>query len=124
MERLDEVVIGTGAKTTDLLLDLPLGRQHDDRDVAAVAFLLADLRGDLVAVQLRQHHVEQNEGRILGAPEAEPLRPVGGGDDLVALLLQGVLEQALHVRVVIDHEDLGRHQSFTGLRVGRRAQGA
>ena len=34
VERLDEVVVGTRAEAADLLLHLPLGGEHDDRDVA------------------------------------------------------------------------------------------
>jgi len=93
------------------LLDLPFGGQHDDRDVADRAFFGPDLRGDLVPVELGQHHVEEDQVGLLGAPEAEPLGAVARDDDLVAFLLQRVLEQALNVRVVVDDEDLGRHQS-------------
>ena len=39
VERLDQVVVGAGAEAADLLLDLPLGGEHDDRDVAGRAFL-------------------------------------------------------------------------------------
>ena len=35
MERLDEVVVGACPEAADLLLDLPFGGQHDDRDVDA-----------------------------------------------------------------------------------------
>jgi hypothetical protein len=34
VERLDEVVVGARAQAADLLLDLALGGEHDDRDVA------------------------------------------------------------------------------------------
>jgi hypothetical protein len=102
------------------LLDLPFGGQHDDRDVAARALLLPDLGRDLVAVELRQHHVEQDQRRILGAPEAEAFGAVGGRDDLEALLLQGVLKQALDVRIVVDDQDLGRHRSVSLLSPGTR----
>ena len=75
------------------------------------ALLGPDLRRDLVAVELGQHDVEQDQVGRLGAPEPEAFRAVDGDDDLVALLLQRVLEQALDVWVVVDDEDLGRHQS-------------
>ena len=115
MERLDQVVVGAGAQAADLLLDLALGRQHDDRDVAGRAFLGPDLRRDLVPVELGQHDVEQDQVGRLGAPQPEALGAVRRDDDLVAFLLQRVLEQALDIRVVIDDEDLGRHQSPSGL---------
>jgi hypothetical protein len=106
VERLDQVVVGARPQPADLLLDLPLGGQHDDRDVAGLAFLRPDLRRDLVPVELGQHHVEEDQVGLLGAPEAEPLGAVARDDDLVAFLLQRVLKQALNVRVV-DDEDLG-----------------
>ena len=113
MERLDQVVVGAGAQAADLLLDLALGGEHDDRDVAGGALLGPDLGRDLVAVELGQHDVEQDQVGRLGAPQAEPLRAVGRDDDVVALLLEGVLQESLDVRVVVDDEDLGRHQSST-----------
>ena len=113
MERLDQVVVGAGAQAADLLLDLALGGEHDDRDVAGRALLGPDLRRDLVAVELGQHDVEEDQVGRLGAPQAESLGAVRRDDDLVALLLQRVLQQSLDVRVVVDDEDLGRHQSST-----------
>ena len=76
MERLDQVVVGAGPQPADLLLDLPLGGEHDDRDVAGGAFLGPDLRRDLVAVELGQHDVEQDQVGRLGAPQPEALGAV------------------------------------------------
>ena len=50
-------------------------------------------------------------GRLFGTPQAERLGAVGGHDDLVALLLEGVAQQALDVGVVVDDEDLGGHRT-------------
>ena len=69
--------------------------------------------GDLVPVELGQHDVEEDQVRRLGAPQAESLGAVRRDDDVVALLLEGVLQETLDVRVVVDDEDLGRHQSST-----------
>ena len=113
VERLDEVVVGSGAQAADLLLDLPLGGEHDDRDVAGAALLGPDLGRDLVAVELGQHDVEKDQVGRLGTPQAESLRAIGRDDDVVALLLERVLQESLYVRVVIDDEDLCRHQSST-----------
>ena len=126
VERLDQVVVGARPQAADLLLDLAFSGEHDDRDVAGGPFLGPDLRRHLVAVELREHDVEEDQVRSLGAPQAEPLRAVGGNDDFVALLLQRVLKQALHVGVIVDDEDLGRHQSPSrpltpGRRPGRPA---
>ena len=76
VERLDEVVVGTGAQAADLLLHLALGGEHDDRDVRGAALLAADLGRDLVAVELGQLDVEQDQVRRLGAPQAEAFRAV------------------------------------------------
>ena len=113
VERLDQVVVGAGAQPADLLLDLALGRQHDDRDVARAALLRPDLRRDLVAVELGQVDVEQDQVGRLRAPQPEPFGAVTRDDDLVALLLERVLQETLDIRVVVDDEDLGRHQSST-----------
>ena len=121
VERLDEVVVRAGAQPPDLLLHLALGREHDDRDVRRAALFAADLGRDLVAVELGQHDVEQDEIGRLGAPQAEALGAVPGDDDVVALLLERVLQEALDIRVVIDDEDLCGHQSSTA---GARAVGA
>ena len=77
------------------------------------ALLRPDLRRDLVAVELGQHDVEQDQVGRLGAPQPEPFGAVARDDDVVALLLERVLQEALDVRVVVDDEDLGRHQSST-----------
>ena len=124
MERLDQVVVGAGPQATDLLLDLALRGEHDDRDVAGRPFLGPDLRRDLVAVELGQHDVEQDQVGRLGAPQAEALGTVRRDDDLVAFLLQRVLEQALNVRVVVDDENLGRHQSPSSPRESDSAVGS
>src|SRR4051812_3965919 len=113
VERLDEVVVGAGTQAADLLLHLLLGGQHDDRHVARVAFLGPDLRGDLVAVELRQHDVEKDQIRRLRAPEPESLGTIRRHDHVVTLLLERVLQESLDVRVVVDDEDLGCHQSST-----------
>ena len=110
VERLDEIVVGAGAQATDLLLHLTLGGEHDDGHVPRRAFLGPDLGRHLVAVELGQHHVEEDQRRVLLAPEPEPFGPVRRDHDVVALLLEGVLEQSLDVRVVVDDEDLGCHR--------------
>jgi hypothetical protein len=111
VERLDEVVVRAGAQAPDLLLDLALGREHDDRDVAGAALLGPDLRRHLVAVELGQHDVEEDQVGRLGAPQPEAFGAVPGDDDLVALLLERVLQESLDVRVVVDDEDLCGHPS-------------
>src|SRR5262249_46402924 len=78
----------------------------------AAAFFGADLAGNLVAVELGQHDVEDHQVGMFQGPLAERLRAVPGRDHLVAFLVNRVGQEALDVRVVIDDEDLGGHGSF------------
>ena len=72
-----------------------------------------DLRRDLVAVELGQDDVEQDQVGRLRPPQPETFGAVTRDDDLVALLLERVLQETLDIRVVVDDKDLGRHQSST-----------
>ena len=108
MERLDEVVVGPGAKAADLLLDLLLRGQHDDRHVALAALVGPDPLGDAVAVELGQADVEQDQPGLVGRPELQRLQAVARDRDRVARLLERVLQQALDIRLVVDDQDL-RH---------------
>jgi hypothetical protein len=81
--------------------------------VGATGFLLADLRRDLVPVELGQHDVEQDQVGRLGAPQPEPFGAIPRDDDVVPLLLERVLQESLDVWIVIDDEDLCRHRSST-----------
>ena len=115
VEWLDQIIVGAGPQTPDLLLHFPLCREHDDRHVRGATLLAADLGRHLVAVQLGQHDVQEDQVRRLCAPQPEAFGSVRGDDDVVPLLLEGVLQQSLDIRVVIDDEDLGRHQSSAGV---------
>ena len=105
VEGLDQVVVGARPQRAHLLLHVPLGREHDDRDVVAGALLGADLRRDGVAVDGLDLDVEQDQGRGVELPLAQAVGGVGGDHDVVPLLLEGVLEQSLDARVVVDDED-------------------
>jgi hypothetical protein len=76
-------------------------------------FLLADPRRDLVAVELGQHDVEQDQVGRLGTPQPESISTIPGDDDVIPLLLERVLQESLDVWIVIDDEDLCRHRSST-----------
>jgi hypothetical protein len=51
-------------------------------------------------------------------PTAGTLGPIRRDDDVVALLLERVLQESLDVRVVIDDEDLGCHQTSRRMDAG------
>ena len=110
MERLDDVVVGAGAKALDALLDVRLGGEHDDRDLAPVLGS-PDLLRRGIAVELRHGDVHEDDvgpdaGRHLDARLA-----VRGDVHLVPLLLEGEDEDALDVQIVVDDQDLGGSHS-------------
>ncbi len=113
VERLDEVVVGAGTQAPDLLLDLLLGGEHDDRHVAAAALLVPDPLGDGVAIELGQPDIQQDQGRLLRGPELERLLAIARDRDRVAGLLERVLQEALDVRFVVDDQDLAHALSPT-----------
>jgi hypothetical protein len=49
------------------------------------------------------------EVRVSWPQSRKPSAPSGRDDDVIALLLQRVLQETLDVRVVVDDEDLGCH---------------
>jgi hypothetical protein len=118
VERLDQVVVCAGAHAADLLLHLAFAVSMMIGMWLPLGLLGPDLLGDLVAVELGEHDVEQDHVRQLGAPQPESLGTVDRADDLVALLLQRVLQQSLDIGIVIDHEDLGGHQSSPAFKRG------
>ena len=61
--------------------------------------------------QLRQHQVEQDEVRLLGAELAERRAAVGGLDDAEAFELEGLREGLAEGRLVVDDEDRSCHRS-------------
>ena len=75
LERLAHVVVGARLEAHDDVDRVRAGREHDDRRRG----LAADRAADLEAVEPRQHDVEQDEVRVVGAPALEPLVAVGRG---------------------------------------------
>ena len=90
VERLHEVVVRARPQALDPLLDVALGRQHDDRDVGGPRLVLADPLGYGIAIELRQHDVEEHERGALGLPEPDRFDAVGGDARLEALLSERV----------------------------------
>ena len=107
MERLGQVVIGADLEADDLVGDLVAGGQHDDRDLA----LLADLLADGEAVDSRQHNVEDHQVRLQLAEPGHGLRPVPHPLDLVALACQVQARQLNDVLLIIDDHDPRAHRS-------------
>ena len=109
-ERLGDVVVGPHLEAEDLVDLVVLGGEHDDRHLAAAAQPPADLD----PVELRQHDVEHDQVEALLGEAVERLAAVERGDDLVAVLAQGIGEQRLDRLLVVDQQD-PRRPSASGL---------
>src|SRR3954471_17864060 len=105
-ERLRQVVVGTELEA-DHLVDLVITRgQDEDRHLGAGRPQAAE---DLEAVHPRQADVEDDEIGRLACRDVEALLPGTGDGDLVALLLEGVLDATRDGMLVFDDEDGGCH---------------
>ncbi len=74
LERLLDVVVGTGFESDDDIDGVGAGREHDDRHRRGSA----DRPAHLEAVETRQHHVEQDEIEGLGREPIQAGLAVGG----------------------------------------------
>ena len=115
-ERLGDVVVGAELEAADDLLLLALGGEHDDRQLELP---LADLPADFVAVELRQHDVEQQQVGRFAERRGESGVAVRGRADVVALRAKIVGQPAEQGGVVFDDEDgcavsLGRRHRMYG----------
>ena len=77
------------------------GQQHH-REGRLVA---ADSLEDLEAVLSREHHVEHDEGHVLGARDGLAPLAVADARHRVALRLEPALEEVGDSRLVFDYED-------------------
>ena len=75
VEGLDEIVVGTGVKARELVLEPVPGRQHDDR--RGDAGILAQPFADLEAVHAGQHDVEHHHVVGFGDGEMHRHQAVG-----------------------------------------------
>ena len=105
-ERLGQVVVGAELEADDLV-DLVVARGEDeDRHLGPGR---ADAAEDLEAVDPGQPDVEDDEvGRLVGR-DVEALLAGAGDGDLVAFLLEGVLDATRDGVLVFDDEDGGGH---------------
>lgn len=108
LERLGEVVVGSGIEPADHVLHRIARSEHQDRSAATFA---PELRGDLKAVLLRQHHVEQDDVVIVYVSQQGGLIAVGRYVHHVALLLQTVVDEPGHLTVIFYDEDLHSFES-------------
>ena len=100
-EGLGEVIIRAGVEAPhDILGGVERG-EHEDRGRPA---LPAQLGGDLEAVLLRQHDVEQDDVVVVDMRQHRGLVPVGGDVHRVSFLLQSLFNEARDLPVVFDDE--------------------
>ena len=100
VERFRQIVVGSGGKALQDVLGAPPRRQHEDRDEVTA---LAQGRGDLEAVDARQHDVEDDgvERRSAGFDDVERRF---AGFDVVSFRLEVEPQSRRDVRFVFDNE--------------------
>src|SRR3954447_6279186 len=107
-ERLGDVRVGAGGKGLGLVAAERVGGDDHDRDWAQVRIGL-DLARRLVAVQLGQLDVHQDQVGAVASGEADTLGAGDRLDQLVAGAGQQVAQDAPVVLLVLDHQDLLAH---------------
>src|SRR5450759_4469036 len=105
-ERLCQVVVRPQLQANDLVNLVVTGRQDQD---GHLALRRPDPAEDLESVHARQADVEHHEIRGLVRRELQALLAGTGDRDLVALLLEGVLDTTRHRVLVFDDENGARH---------------
>ena len=101
VHRLDHVVVRADDEALVLVRGLLLGRDHQDRNLAAGR---AQGLGELVAVHARHHDVQHDQIDVLAVQHLQRLDAVPGGDRLVAVLGEHRLHQLARVVVVLNHQ--------------------
>ena len=109
-ERLRDVVVGARVEPGDTVVHLVARGQHQHGHAVPAAPHAA---GDLEPVQSRHQDVEDHHIRLAVHDPREPVGPVDGEIDLVALELQRPPEGVAHGAFVVDHED--PHARIVGL---------
>src|SRR5439155_7202884 len=104
-ERLRHVVVRAQAQTANLVGLLATRGEDEDGHPTP---LVAQRAEDAVAVQARQHQIENDQvgSGVTGA--CQPLGPVLDHHDVVALDLEVVAQTVREIGIVLDHED-ARH---------------
>jgi hypothetical protein len=104
-ERLDQVVVTPGREAPHLVLGgVAGGEEHDGRAPA----LLAPAAAHLEAVEVGQHHVEDDKVWLDRTDRLEGLPPRLDGVHVEPRVAQGRLEHRAQVQLVVDQE-----QAFT-----------
>ena len=100
-EGLHHVVVGAEVETADAVLEGAFGGEHEHRKPGLVS---ADAAKQLETGQPRKHQVEDHEVVVHGLDEVQGGLPVVCDINGVALLFQAFLDEARHLRLVLDDE--------------------
>ena len=119
LDRLGQVLVRPGVEPGHDVRDGGLGGDQDDRHERQRR-VGPEPPADLEPVELRHHHVEQDQVGQEPARRRERLLAVGGAGGGVALARQPGLQDLAVVRVVVDDQDQGR----VAHRVTRRPAGS
>ena len=103
-ERLRHVVVRAELETDDAVSLLAPGRQHDHRQLRAVA----DPAAELETVHARQHQIEHDERGLILLDELAGAVSVGRLERAISLALEIAADDLTDDRFVVDDED-GRH---------------
>ena len=101
-ERLNQVVVGTKLKADDAILDLALGRQHNDGDIRGVANGAANA----LAGNLGEHKVEHNQVELVLLELLDRRLAVADANNPVALALEIGSDSVTDCLLVLDQQNL------------------
>ena len=118
VERLDDVVVGSGTQAVDALMLLVACRENDDRQGAAG---LAQLTQHARTVHVGQAHVQQHQVGGLAASTRQCGSAGACFPNVIAPMRQLPAEQRGDMKVVFDYEYLRIHAG--DFRASRKAPG-
>ena len=108
-EGLGHVVVDIQAEAPELLRLSVQSREHQNGHLG----LASDLRADPETVDFRQHDVQQDQVKRLGAEQVQGRRAVSGHSGRIARVLQIGAQQLLQLRLIL-HDQNSFHQQSPG----------
>src|SRR5690606_22114994 len=104
-EWLDNVIVGTQFEAVDLVLLLAACRQHEDRNI----MVLANMTEHLEPVELRKHHVEDDQVEFIPARvhQFDGRLAVVRRDDSIPFPAKVESQRTSQRRVILNQEDRG-----------------
>jgi hypothetical protein len=105
-ERLHQIIIRARVESLHAVLDLAFGGEHEDGHRVVQA---AQLSADRVAIELRQHEVEQDQVGLFCEGALQSRCPINCGEHAVACGGQRVGQRGAHGQFVFDEEDARVH---------------